>query len=126
MTPQPEPDPNQPHHPTPTSEINNYNNDQDASSPDSEDLHETRPNRWRGHPSTWRTWTENDRQTWTALENVRKEALGVHLYNAYGLRRGYRRGPEVEDEVGSLFFALGLGLVRFVFWWWGGGGLKGG
>ncbi|KAK4038380.1 hypothetical protein C8A01DRAFT_37695 [Parachaetomium inaequale] len=62
---------------------------------DSDHLHETRPNRWRGHPSTWQSWTERDRRTWLALENVRKEDLGVHLYNAFGLRRGLRGGPDV-------------------------------
>ncbi|KAG7293441.1 hypothetical protein NEMBOFW57_003491 [Staphylotrichum longicolle] len=68
----------------------------EPSSPASSDLHATRPNRWRGHPSTWKTWTETDRQVWTALENARKADLAVHLYNAAGLRRGWRRGPDVD------------------------------
>jgi hypothetical protein len=116
---EPEPDPTPPHHREPistehtTTTTNHDQNGEEPSSPDSEDLHEARPNRWRGHPSTWRTWTEKDRQTWTALENVRKEELGVHLYNAYGLREGFRRGPDV-------------GEVRFFFlWFFGGGGFGG-
>lgn len=80
----------------------------EPSSPASSDLHATRPNRWRGHPSTWKTWTEADRQVWTALENARKADLAVHLYNAAGLRRGWRRGPDVDA----------LGQVRsFVGFW---------
>ncbi|KAK4129753.1 hypothetical protein N657DRAFT_653048 [Parathielavia appendiculata] len=72
----------------------------DHGATDSDELHETRPNRWRGHPSTWRLWTEADRQTWTSLENVRREDLAVHLYNAFGLRQGFRVGP-VADEDGN-------------------------
>lgn len=66
------------------------------SSLDSDELHETRPNRWRGHPSTWKTWTESERRTWAALENERRRDLSVHLFNAFALRRGFRVGPEVE------------------------------
>ncbi|KAL2259752.1 hypothetical protein VTK26DRAFT_6456 [Humicola hyalothermophila] len=69
----------------------------------SDDLHETRPNRWRGHPSTWLGWTERERRAWTALEHVRREDLAVHLYNAVGLRKGWRW---VDDGLGR----------------WGGGG----
>ncbi|EAQ93719.1 hypothetical protein CHGG_01954 [Chaetomium globosum CBS 148.51] len=71
-----------------------------ASDSDSDRLHETRPNRWRGHPSTWKTWTERERRTWLALENARKEDLAVHLYNVFALRRGLRVGPDVEDGQG--------------------------
>ncbi|KAL2143844.1 hypothetical protein VTI28DRAFT_9986 [Corynascus sepedonium] len=67
-----------------------------TSSLDSDDLHETRPNRWRGHPSTWKDWTESDRRTWAALENVRRGDLSVHLFNAFALRRGFRAGPDVD------------------------------
>ncbi|AEO69950.1 uncharacterized protein THITE_2120715 [Thermothielavioides terrestris NRRL 8126] len=72
----------------------------DLHSLDSETLHETRPNRWRGHPSTWQGWTERDRETWTALENARRGDLAVHLYNACGLKRGWRAGP-VQDGDGN-------------------------
>ncbi|KXX83168.1 hypothetical protein MMYC01_200340 [Madurella mycetomatis] len=65
---------------------------------DSDELRETRPNRWRGHPSTWRTWTERERRTWSALENARRADLAVHLYNAFGLRKGLREAPEVLGE----------------------------
>jgi hypothetical protein len=68
-------------------------------SADSDELHERRPNRWRGHPSTWRTWTERDRRTWYALESARKADLAVHLFNAFGLKKGLREGPVVEGQV---------------------------
>lgn len=68
---------------------------------DEDEEEDTRPNRWRGHPSTWLTWTERDRETWTALENVRAGDLVVHLYNAVGLRRGFR-GEEGEEGVSLL------------------------
>ncbi|KAL2155230.1 hypothetical protein VTH82DRAFT_3906, partial [Thermothelomyces myriococcoides] len=71
------------------------------SSLDSDELHETRPNRWRGHPSTWKTWTESERRTWAALENERRRDLSVHLFNAFALRRGFRVGPEVELSEGG-------------------------
>ncbi|GAB1309992.1 hypothetical protein MFIFM68171_00202 [Madurella fahalii] len=65
---------------------------------DSDELREARPNRWTGHPSTWRTWTERERRTWFALENTRRADLAVHLYNAFGLRKGLREGPDVLGE----------------------------
>ncbi|KAK4135848.1 hypothetical protein BT67DRAFT_336312, partial [Trichocladium antarcticum] len=65
----------------------------------SDTLHETRPNRWRGHPSTWKTWTETDRRVWTALENARTEDLSAHLYNAFALGRGFR--PVVGPQPGG-------------------------
>ncbi|KAK4100757.1 hypothetical protein N658DRAFT_427192 [Parathielavia hyrcaniae] len=88
------------HHQQEEEEGEQEEQEHDDSDTDSDELHKTRPNRWRGDPSTWRLWTEADRQTWTALENVRKEDLAVHLYNAFGLRRGFRVGP-VADEDGS-------------------------
>lgn len=53
----------------------------------SEELHEGRPNRWTGAASTWRTLTEDDRQTYAALEALRSRDLAAHLYNAFALRR---------------------------------------
>jgi hypothetical protein len=71
-----------------------------SASPSSDDTI-SRPNRWRGPGSSWQTLTEPDRQTWRALENVRRADLGVHLYNAFALRRGFRRGPDVVDVDGD-------------------------
>ncbi|KAK0659718.1 hypothetical protein QBC41DRAFT_286947 [Cercophora samala] len=60
----------------------------------SDELHERRPNRWKGQPSTWRNWTKNERKTWESIENVRKGDLSVHLCNAFALKKGVRKGPE--------------------------------
>ncbi|KAL2157164.1 hypothetical protein VTH06DRAFT_6385 [Thermothelomyces fergusii] len=75
--------------------------DDDDASLDSDELHETRPNRWRGNPATWKTWTESDRRTWASLENARRADLSVHLFNAFALRRGFRIGPDVELPEGG-------------------------
>ncbi|KAK4456843.1 hypothetical protein QBC42DRAFT_51488 [Cladorrhinum samala] len=66
-------------------------------SADSGELHETRPNRWKGHPSTWRTWTKNERRVWQGLEGTRKKDLGIHLFNVWGVRNGYRETP--RDDI---------------------------
>ena len=63
-----------------------------------DDEDQSRPNRWAGPASTWQAHTALDRQTWRALENARRGDLGVHLYNAFGVRKGLRRGPEVEED----------------------------
>lgn len=55
-------------------------------SEDSENLFESRPNRWRGPPQSWRTLTEEDRLTFNALERLRNQDLSVHLYSAFALR----------------------------------------
>lgn len=55
-------------------------------SEDSEDLFESRPNRWRGPSQSWRTITEEDRLTVNALERLRNQDLSVHLYNAFALK----------------------------------------
>jgi hypothetical protein len=59
---------------------------------------------------------------------VRKEELGVHLYNAYGLREGFRRGPDVGEVCFCfLWFLWAFWWVVWGFWvgegwWWRGGG----
>ncbi|AEO53093.1 hypothetical protein MYCTH_2293968 [Thermothelomyces thermophilus ATCC 42464] len=84
---------------------------------DSDELHETRPNRWRGHPSTWKTWTESDRRTWAALENARRGDLSAHLFNAFALRRGFRVGPEFEvPEDGDAAGDRGAGWDIGKYW----------
>lgn len=75
-------------------------------SADSGELHETRPNRWRGHPSTWKTWTKNERRVWQGLEGTRKKDLGVHLFNVWGVRKGYRETPRDVSVLFKFFFPL--------------------
>lgn len=73
-------------------------NTDDIRSIDSEELHETRPNRWTGPGSTWRKLTAEDRAVHSALEAVRHRDLSVHLYNAFALKRGGHGGGP-GDEV---------------------------
>ncbi|KAH6692655.1 hypothetical protein F5X68DRAFT_259269 [Plectosphaerella plurivora] len=74
--------------PPPDRETDDWNYDTDEiRSIDSDELYETRPNRWRGAPSTWRTLTEEDRLLHNALTQSRNQNLSIHLYNAAALRR---------------------------------------
>ncbi|KAM0283911.1 hypothetical protein ACHAQH_002293 [Verticillium albo-atrum] len=52
----------------------------------SDDLRETRPNRWRGPPSTWRHMTQEERLLHQNMEQVRNQDLAIHLFNAAMLR----------------------------------------
>lgn len=67
-------------------------------SEDSESLFESRPNRWRGPPQSWRTLTEEDRLTHNAIERLRNQDLSVHLFNAYALRNRRPRGLKDDEE----------------------------
>ncbi|KAJ0166112.1 hypothetical protein CTA2_8619 [Colletotrichum tanaceti] len=53
---------------------------------DSEELYETRPNRWRGQKSTWQTYTQEERLLYRSMEQLRNRDLSVHLYNAFALK----------------------------------------
>lgn len=57
-------------------------------SEDSDDLHENRPNRWKGPSQSWRSITEEDRLTYNALERLRNQDLSLHLYNTFKLKQG--------------------------------------
>ncbi|KAI9816038.1 MAG: hypothetical protein M1827_002030 [Pycnora praestabilis] len=48
-----------------------------------------RANRYQGHASTWRAWTEAERMTAKSLDTLRTEDLGLHLYNAYAQSQGH-------------------------------------
>ncbi|KAK2030168.1 RNA polymerase I-specific transcription initiation factor [Colletotrichum zoysiae] len=53
---------------------------------DSEELYETRPNRWKGSKSTWYTYTQEERLLYRSMEKQRDRDLSVHLYNAFALK----------------------------------------
>lgn len=57
----------------------------------SDELHETRPNRWNGPPSTWLTFTAQERKAYQALEGLRRRDLSAHLYNAHALKTRVKR-----------------------------------
>jgi len=78
----------------------------EINSEDSEALYEKRPNRWRGAKSTWREYTKEERATADALRRVRDRNLGVHLYNAFAVKRDARKAIGVE--VNFILFLVGV------------------
>ena len=55
----------------------------------------SRPNRWTGPPSTWRSYTKADRSIISSLDTRRSQDLSIHLYNAYAIKsrvRANRKG----------------------------------
>ncbi|KFH43862.1 hypothetical protein ACRE_053670 [Hapsidospora chrysogenum ATCC 11550] len=63
----------------------------------SEDLHEHRPNRWRGPKSTWLGLTEEERTVWQSMRRIDDRDLGVHLYNAFALKKRGRDPATAMD-----------------------------
>ncbi|KAG6368467.1 hypothetical protein INS49_002674 [Diaporthe citri] len=71
-------------------------------SEDSDDLHENRPNRWKGPPQSWRTITEEERLAYNALLRLRNDDLSLHLYNAWALKQraaAAEEGSSQEEDV---------------------------
>ena len=58
----------------------------------------TRPNRWQGPVSTWRTLTEDERTLAASLNSLRDRDLGIHLFNAHALKRTARERKEAEES----------------------------
>ncbi|KAL2873133.1 hypothetical protein SGCOL_011725 [Colletotrichum sp. CLE4] len=66
---------------------------------DSEELYETRPNRWRGNKATWSSYTQEERLLHRSMEQLRNRDLSVHLYNAFALRnRALRPSAAAEPN----------------------------
>src|SRR5271163_2908236 len=80
-----------------------------------EESYYTRPNRYYGPASTWRSWTKDDRDVAESLELAKAQDLSIHLYNAHALRlqtqrlqgsasRKRRRGSgETNRDEGDIF-----------------------
>ncbi|GJC84932.1 hypothetical protein ColLi_07770 [Colletotrichum liriopes] len=69
---------------------------------DSDELYETRPNRWRGKRSTWYNYTQEERLLYRSMEQQQNRDLSVHLYNAFALKHRPVRPsgaaePDAED-----------------------------
>ncbi|KAL2038234.1 hypothetical protein N7G274_008883 [Stereocaulon virgatum] len=47
----------------------------------------SRPNKFHGPASTWRNWTVPERDLASSLDQLTAKDLGVHLYNAFKLKR---------------------------------------
>lgn len=65
----------------------------------SDELHENRPNRWKGAKSTWRHVTEEERILWRSMKQLQDENLGVHLYNAFALKKRAANPETARDLV---------------------------
>ncbi len=73
---------------------------------DSDELYESRPNRWRGPQDSWRHLTEPERWADKALNRRRNEDLSIHLYNVFALKRrkkptGHEDAPSPSRQVGK-------------------------
>ncbi|KAK0113430.1 hypothetical protein ONS95_013688 [Cadophora gregata] len=70
--------------------------DRDSHSSSDSENHDanTRPNRWKGPPTSWQTLTEPERSLAASLDTIRNADLSVHLFNAHALKR---RARELED-----------------------------
>ncbi|KAJ9363454.1 RNA polymerase I-specific transcription initiation factor-domain-containing protein [Paecilomyces variotii] len=60
-----------------------------------------RPNRYHGPTSTWRLWTQKERQVAESLEIIRARDLSAHLFNAHALKRRAREIRKRIAENGS-------------------------
>ncbi|KAI1774558.1 RNA polymerase I-specific transcription initiation factor-domain-containing protein [Hypoxylon cercidicola] len=74
---------------------------------DEDEEEDERPNRWRGPKSTWQHLNSQEINTLTALKEICDRDLSVHLYNAFALKRRYKRvqhgavpgGPVPDKDV---------------------------
>ena len=82
-----------------------------------EESYYTRPNRYHGPASTWRSWTKDDRDVAGSLDQERAQDLSIHLYNAHALRSlarklqgtssgERRRGTSETDDDGDDIFGV--------------------
>ncbi|KAL7956136.1 RNA polymerase I-specific transcription initiation factor domain-containing protein [Trichoderma compactum] len=68
----------------------------------SQDLHDSRPNRWTGTQRTWQRLTAEERRLWQSMEAVEGQDLAIHLYNAYALKRRGRDSQTAQDVTVTL------------------------
>ncbi|CAF9931501.1 MAG: hypothetical protein ALECFALPRED_005022 [Alectoria fallacina] len=61
-------------------------NDLDEDIQDSTTL-PSRPNKFRGPPSTWRNWTAPERDLAASFDQLQAKDLSVHLFNSFKLKR---------------------------------------
>ena len=80
----------------------------------SEELHENRPNRWRGPKATWRYVTEEERMLWRSMKQLQDEDLGVHLYNAFALKKRATNPESAKDLAIKTVFSF-LDSLDFLY-----------
>ncbi|ODA78436.1 hypothetical protein RJ55_05817 [Drechmeria coniospora] len=73
----------------------------------SQDLHDNRPNRWRGPKSSWRTLTADERLLWRSMQQLQHQDLSVHLYDVFALRR---QGEDMQTT--ELFTVKTASILR--------------
>ena len=66
----------------------------------------SRPNKFRGPPSTWRNWTAPERDLAASLDHLQAKDLSVHLYNSFKLgHRNHTRNPgwqaPISEDLGA-------------------------
>ncbi|MCJ1333808.1 hypothetical protein MMC10_010508 [Thelotrema lepadinum] len=60
-----------------------------------------RPNKWRGHSSTWKSYTDEEREVSRKVDLSKARDLGAHLYNAHALRVRARKLRAEFSNVGG-------------------------
>ena len=68
----------------------------------SDELYNSRPNRWNGSKASWRDRNKEEREVYGGLEKLRRSDLAVHLYNAFALKNGPRMRIGPAGELVSL------------------------
>ena len=65
------------------------------------------PNKFKGAPSTWKSWTAADREIAVSIEQLRAKDLSIHLYNTHALKvrvRKYGGYQEIQNEAQTSTF----------------------
>ncbi len=74
----------------------------------------SRPNRYRGPPSTWRNWTAPERDLAASLDQLAAKDISIHLYNAFMLKKP--RGTKAQPRETELSDDGGDGLDGSDYW----------
>ncbi|KIW37073.1 uncharacterized protein PV06_10702 [Exophiala oligosperma] len=61
---------------------------------DNAETYFTRPNRYFGSASTWKSWTEEERSIAQSIDALHGRDLGIHLFNSFALKR---HAPDVKQ-----------------------------
>lgn len=58
----------------------------------------SRPNTYKGPPSTWLDWTASERGVAASLDQLKAQDLAVHLYNAHHLKKRAKNPRLIDNE----------------------------
>ena len=78
--------------PSPQPSTNHFSAEDNFDNPQDSTISPSRPNRFRGPPSTWRNWTAPERDLAASLDQLQAKNLSVHLYNSFKLGQRNRIG----------------------------------